>query len=218
MKTKKLLTATIATAITAASADAALVLTDHPQGATQTTFYDSLTNLATGNSPPATGGANRFGLRENTREGQSFTLASAITLDSIYLAYNDQRHTGSFDLEIDVGNNGTADHTFSVTVSNALQSGGNNSGPFHFLQFGLASENIVLAAGTHSFSVVGDVVNDGGTNDFVLAPLWRGNTYAGGQMLSNSSRDLVFAVTAIPEPSSALLGGLAGLVLLRRRR
>jgi hypothetical protein len=217
MNTKKLLTAAAATVITVGSADAALVLTDHPEGATQTTFYDSLTNLATGNSPPATGGANRFSLDAGDREGQSFTLASAITLDSIYLAYNDQQSTGSFDLEIDVDNNGTADHTFSVTVTNALQSGGNNTGPFHFLQFGLASENIALAAGTHSFSVVGDV--DNGEGDFLIAPLFQsGNPYAGGQMLSNSDRDLVFVVTAIPEPSSAFLGGLIGLALLRRRR
>jgi hypothetical protein len=203
MKTRKLLTATFATVIGAGSADAEMVLTDHPQGETRTTFYDSLVGLATGNRPPETTVMNRFSLDAGDRDGQSFTLDSVNILDSIYLAYNDQQSTGSFDLEIDVGNDGSADHTFSVTVTNALQSGGGNSGPVHFLQFGLASESIELDAGTHSFSVVGQI--DNGEGDFLIAPMWAGNEYDGGQMLSNSGRDLLFAVTAAPETSSVSL-------------
>lgn len=50
------------------------------------------------------------------------------------------------------------------------------------------------------------------TGDFGLAPVWDGNN---GQP---SDRAFVASMTAIPEPSAALLGGLGLLVMLRRRR
>lgn len=216
---KQALLATLAATSTVmiGSADAAVVLTDHPEGADRYEFYDSLTNVATGNRPIA-GTLNRFSLDVGDNDGQTFTLASAITLDSIYLAYNDQQSTGSFDLIIDEGNDGLADHTFTVTVSNALQSGGGNNGPVHFLQFGLASENIALGAGIHSFSVEGEV--DNGEGAFLIAPMFtNSDSYAGGQQASSAGRDFLFAVTAVPEPASgamALIG--LGAMALRRRR
>lgn len=50
------------------------------------------------------------------------------------------------------------------------------------------------------------------TGDFGLTPVWDGNN---GQP---SDRAFVASMTAIPEPSAALLGGLGMLVMLRRRR
>lgn len=201
------------------SAHAALVLTDHPEGADRFEFYDSLDildNLATGNRP-ITGTLNRFGLRTTNSDGQSFTLGATIILDSIYLAYNDQRSTGTFNLTIDVGNTGTANHTFLFSVTNDLQSGGNNGGPVHFLQFDVSSEDISLGAGVHSFSVAG-VSKDDGT-DFLFAPIFtNSDTYAGGQQLSSAGRDFIFAVTAVPEPSTGLLVAFAGSALFLRRR
>lgn len=197
------------------SANAALVFTDHPQGPTATTFYDSLTEVVAGNAPP---GNNRFSLDAGDIDGQSFTLASPIILDSIYLAYNDQQGTGSFNLLIDEGNDGSTDHTYSIALTTIgdLQTGGNNGGPFHFMQFDVSSDSIALAAGVHSFSVEGVV--DNGEGAFLFAPTFGGDDYAGGQLLSNATRDLQFAVTAIPEPSAAILGSLGLLALLRRRR
>ena len=213
-----LLAAFLASGVLAtSSANAALVFTDHPQGATATTFYNSLTNVIAGNDPP---GDNRFSLDAGDTDGQSITVVSATTLDSIYLGYNDQQSTGTFNLHIDLGNNGSNDHTFLITLSTLsdLQAGGGNGGPYHFMQFDVSSENIALAAGVHSFKVQG--VTDNGEGAFLFAPNFssQSTAYEGGQMLSSSGRDLVFAVTEVPEPCSLALLGLGGLCLLRRRR
>lgn len=49
-----------------------------------------------------------------------------------------------------------------------------------------------------------------------------GDTYAGGQRIgqntSSASGDMIFHVDIVPEPSTALLGALGFLALLRRRR
>ena len=195
---------------------AAVIFTDHPQGATAGTFYDSLTNVIAGNSPPSD---NRFSLDAGDNDGQSFTVASATTLDSIYLGYNDQQGTGTFNFHIDLGNDGSNDHTYLITLNTIgdLQTGGGNGGPFHFMQFDVSSENIALSAGVHSFSIEG--VTDNGEGAYLFAPNFSNTgAYAGGQMLSNSGRDLVFAVTSIPEVSSVLLLGIGGVGLLMRRR
>jgi hypothetical protein len=47
---------------------------------------------------------------------------------------------------------------------------------------------------------------------------WLGNGDTAGDSTRNVAGDRVFSVTAIPEPSAALLGGLGMLALLRRRR
>jgi MYXO-CTERM domain-containing protein len=47
---------------------------------------------------------------------------------------------------------------------------------------------------------------------------WLGNGDTAGDPSRNVNGDRVFSVTAIPEPSAALLGGLGMLALLRRRR
>lgn len=219
--------------LTAISANAAitvsnpdLIVTDRPQGATITTFYDSLTNVVAGN-PPIQTSSNRFSLDANDVSGQSFTLPTAITLGSIYMGYNDQQSTGTFDLRIDAGNNGSFDHTYTVTLGTVgdLQTGGANNGPFHFIQFDLSSAGIELAAGVHSFSLFG--VTDNGEGGYLLGTTHAGNNYAGGAQITGTSgstsgattgNDNFFAVTAVPEPSAALLGGLGMLALLRRRR
>lgn len=211
-----LIALTAACVYTAGSAHAALVVTDHPQGTNPDTFYNSLTNVEAGHAPSTTS-SNRFSLDVGDVEGQSFTLGSSITLDSIYMAYNDQQSTGTFNLYIDIGNDSSNDHTFSVTVLNSWQSGGGNSGPHHMLQFNLSSENITLGAGQHSFSVEG--ITDNAEGSFLIAPLFQTvDNYAGGQLLSNSGRDMFFAVTSVPEPSSFALISLASLALLARRR
>jgi hypothetical protein len=205
-----------------------LVVTDHAQTGGDTDFYDSLTNVATGNTPIQTG-SNRVSLDVNDVAGQSFTLGSAITLDSIYMAYNDQQSTGTFDLRIDIGNTGTFDHAYTVTLNTTsdLQTGGGNNGPFHFIQFDLSAENISLASGTHSFSLLG--VTDNAEGGFLIAPNFANDNYAGGSQITGTTggtgsldpaRDSFFAVTSVvPEPSTGLLLllGSAALLILRRR-
>lgn len=218
----KTLLITIATAGIAGTASAAivsspgLVVTDHPQApaSANDAFFNSLTDVVAGNPS----GNNRYSLDAGDIEGQSFTLDSALVLDSIYVGYNDQQSTGSFNLRINVGNDATIDHTFTVTLGaiGDLQTGGGNSGPFHYVQFDVSSENIALGAGVHSFSLEG--VTDNGEGSFLFAPLISGSdSYVGGQLLSNSGRDSTFAVTAVPEPGSLALLGLGGLLIARRR-
>jgi hypothetical protein len=210
----------------AGSVDAALVVTSHTQGTNPDTFYNSLINLETGLAPSDTG-SNRTSLdappSQSDSLGQSFTLTSSITLDSIYFAYNDQQNTGTFDFRIDIGNTGTNDHTYTVSVPNSWESGGNNGGDHHMLQFDVSSENITLAAGQHAFSVLGTLDNEDNGGAFLFAPfITQNDEYAGGGTigsLGNGSNDMFFAVTSVPEPSSSLLVASAmGLALLRRRR
>jgi len=134
MNTKTLLTALTAAGLFAGSAQAALIVTSHTQGTNPDTFYNNLTNLETGFAPTDTG-SNRTSLDAppSTADslGQSFTLGSSITLDSIYFAYNDQQSTGTFDFRLDIGNDGSNEHTFSVDVLNSWESGGGNAGDHH---------------------------------------------------------------------------------------
>ncbi len=205
--------------------DPDLVITDHAQTGGDADFYNSLTNVAAGN-PPVQTGSNRFSLDANDVSGQSFTLASAITLDSIYFSYNDQQSSGVFDLRIDVGNNGSFDHTYTVTLESVgdLQTGGGNNGPFHFIQFDLSAAGIALGAGVHSFSLYG--VTDNGPGGYLIATTFANNNYAGGDQIVGTSgpnsgaadvnRDAFFAVTAVPEPGSLALLGVGGALLAIR--
>jgi len=195
------------------TSDTDLSVTDHREGATITTFYDSLTNVVAG-SAPTSSGTNRVGLDVSDVSGQSITLASAITLDSIYMGYNDQQSSGTFDLRVDAGYDGSFDHTYRVTLETVgdLQTGGGNGGPFHFIQFDLSAANITLGAGAHSFTLVG--ITDEGEGGFLFGTTHGGDGYAGGDRLfasngsagnAQSGSDQFFAVSAVPEPSAALL-------------
>ncbi len=178
-------------------ADAAVIVTDHPSP------FDaqSVANVVTGNAPlGGTGLMDRISLDYGDTVWQSFTLPSAITIDSLYIGYNDQRVIGTITLAIDAGNDGTNDYTFTNIALAGLQPGGGNDGPVHYLQFDVSTENITLAAGQHRYVLIGTSENGQPVNGtgFIMAPIRnKTNTYAGGQSGTNAANDEVFAITEL---------------------
>ena len=107
-----------------------------------------------------------------------------------------------------------------------------NSGPGYWFRLDFTNESIALTAGQQAaffFRAVSETASD---SNFIFAPRYHlkdqvGETdeYLGGSTINGSGfapagsgHDFGFAFTVIPEPSTALLGALAPLSLLRRRR
>lgn len=107
-----------------------------------------------------------------------------------------------------------------------------NSGPGYWFRLDFSSENIPLTANQKAaffFQGLSETTTD--DSNFIFAPRWfstlTSDQYAGGTIVAGTNfnptgsgqvanSDFGFAV--IPEPSSALLGGLGMMILLRRRR
>jgi hypothetical protein len=163
---------------------------------------------------------DRFGWDTETF-GQTFSVASPGTIDSIYLGYNafDDGDTITITLSV----NG------SEVVSGLLLDGNNFSGdsssdsnasPYYWMRFDLSSEAVPVTAGSNSFTLAA-TANTG--NSWALAPRWVRNPapYAGGAasgLATSSDADMAFVVTVVPEPGSLWLCGLGALGFLRRRR
>jgi hypothetical protein len=105
-----------------------------------------------------------------------------------------------------------------------------NAGPFYWFRLDFTGENISLTANqTAAFFIQGFSETTGDDSTFIYAPRYSTTqVYSGGVAVAGTTfsplpvtsgtADMGFAVTVVPEPSSALLGGLAMLRLLRRRR
>lgn len=105
-----------------------------------------------------------------------------------------------------------------------------NAGPFYWFRLDFTGENISLTANqAAAFFIQGYSESTGDDSTFIYAPRYSDTqVYAGGVAVAGSTfnspsilagtSDLGFAVTVVPEPSSALLGGLGMMILLRRRR
>lgn len=141
----------------------------------------------------------------------------------------------------EIVNNATAATTFFtinladfVPSPNGLSgvSADTNSGPAYWFRLDFTNESIALTAGQQAaffFRAVSETASD---SNFIFAPRYHLNDqvgetdeYLGGSTVNGSGfapagsgHDFGFAVTVIPEPSSAFLGALAPLALLRRRR
>jgi len=198
----------------------AVVVTD--SGLTAPTFGSS----GTGYLGPTDA---RFGW-DNETVTQTFTLASAGTLDSFFMGYNAFEDGDTITLDISI--NGSSVATGLVLDGDNFSGTGsdNNNGPNYWMQFDFSSENISLNAGLNT--IVFDATANGG-NSWALAPrYWNAGgsgsgdgNYIGGVLTASGNpgfdgpEDLAFAVTIIPEPSAfALLGMLGGFMLLKRRR
>lgn len=196
------------------------------------------TEFATGHvnttAPDAAPLDSRFGWDPGETFGQTFTLDSAIFLDSIYFAYNgfdDPGLSGDFTFTVDAGDDGSNEITQMVNMASADFSGNSatdtNDGPTYWARWDVSSENQLLGAGVHSFSMTLDTIN-GTPVSWLLAPLNQisGDGYSGGAatgILSADGRDAGFAVsgTAVSEPSAMVILtmiGLAGLTNRRRRK
>ncbi len=175
---------------------AAVTVTDHPSP------FDpqNLPNVTTGNAPVGSP-FGRFSLDYGDSQSQSFTLDSTVQLDSLYLGYNDQGVPGEITLSIDAGNDGSYDYVFTNIVLSGLQTDGGDSGPVHYLQFDLSSENIELEAGQHKYYFEATLENGAQANgtDFIIAPIRNTtDTYAGGEssiLYNNGPTDATFAIT-----------------------
>ena len=180
--------------LAAVSVNAAVLVSDHPSP------FDVLTapDFATGNAP--SGSTGRFGFDVGETYGQSFTLDSAITLDSIYAGYSGYNDSSTVTLTIDAGNNGTVDYTFAGLVVPGTVHAGGNDGPFSHTQFDLSAEGIVLPPGQHAWSL--EMTAEDG-DSWAYAPSRNtGDTYAGGTATGvTSSGDNLFAVTGAIDTS-----------------
>ena len=228
MKTTTTILATLG--LLSLGANAAVTLTDHEQTSGSNPYLPSADapNYVTGWETID----QRFGLDGDKSPAeavsQSFTLANPVDLESIFVSYNDYRSSGTVQLTIDFGDDGSVDYdSGSITVS-GLTTGADpttpRTVPQNWLEFGLSAEGITLPAGLSSFTLTG-LSEDTPSSDFIIAPQYdiAPSGYADGEMklsFASTTGDLGFGITgtAVPEPSALLLLGLSGLGLLRRRR
>ena len=164
----------------------------------------------------------RFGWDSGESFGQSFTLGSDRTLDSIYFAYNEfgDGESITFDLTVDSGGGNVYIETGITIAGNDFSQGTGTS--LFYAKIDLSGENIALTSGSSSFSL--SATSDIG-DSWALAPCYStGNVYAGGAATGVPwsdpwTSDMYFAVTTVPEPATMTLLAIGGLgVLLKRRR
>ena len=195
-------------ALATSGAQAAVVVTDNAGvtptiGAEDTGYTGALTD--------------RFGWDTETF-GQTFTMPSASTLDSIYIVYNgfDDGDTLTMNLLVNGATIATGVLLDGDNFSGDAASDTNNS-PVYWMRFDVSAENVALNAGSNNFSMVA-TANTG--SSWALAPMRNiNNVYAGGSSTGvGGGGDLGFVVTAVPEPSSSALIGLGGIALIFRRR
>ena len=180
----------------AGTAAANVVVTD--LGATAPTGYETGHLVAN---------TNAFGFRLANTHGQTFQVATQITLGKIYIGYQGGL-TGAatateVTLTVDAGNDGgAADLTESFilgTGGTAITQGG--AAVVHWLELDVSSSSLLLAAGTtHSFLLTADSVT-GAANTWYLAPSYTfSNDYTDGEVLGKltegPNRDANFAVSA----------------------
>lgn len=146
----------------------------------------------------------------------------------------------TFDLRIGTISGTTLTPIFTTTATytgGAFANGTNSSGTGNFLTFDLSGVDEQTALGTLSANTMYFFEIASGTGDpFLELNSTAANGYAGGYAFRGDNASVVDAdgtvtlppnggdfafhagLTAIPEPSAALLGGLGMLGLLRRRR
>lgn len=177
---------------------------------------------------------DRRNLQADRVLAQSFTATSDFQLASIFITY----HSGvandafSFDL-ISVANvNATGNAITGISLiggprslnapSNVTTTDPASAGAAGFpLEFAFSGDAVNLTNG-QGYAVV--FAAEGNNLSFK----WKydsadGNLYSGGRFFDSTGTggaldDAVLAITAVPEPSSALLACLGALALLRRRR
>ena len=222
---KRFITAlTVATGmlISLGSANAAVVMSVISLNPDNNTFQDpdnlELDVLLGGSAPTPNG--NERDVDSNRRNAQSFTVASNFTLDKIAINYQALNATG-----ID-----TTFEFFRVADANAasLTVDGSILESFTFNGAHSAFSGATVN-GTLVFDITDIAVETGdafairfqtGSGEHSIKWRFIGG-YADGRHYENNggqNNDYTVGLVAIPEPTTALLGGLGLLALLRRRR
>lgn len=178
----------------------------------------------------ATPGSNERDIDSNRSNAQSFTVASNFTLDKIAINYQSLNATGintTFEFfRVADANAGTLTvdgsilESFTFNGSNAAFSGATTNGTLVFDITDIAVETgdtfairFITGGGEHSIKWR---YFDASTDSYAGGDAYESNSAANAQV---SGKVYSFGlVAAIPEPSTALLGGLGLLALLRRRR
>lgn len=200
---QKLIAGALVTALSMTVVQGAVTVTDYPDP------FDihSVSNIATVNGPVAepsvgVGDYSRFGLDAGENDWQTFTVPTAIQVQSLYYGYNDYRAGGEITLSIDAGNDGSDDYAFTGIILTNLTAGGDNDGPVNYLQFDLSGESVTLAAGMHKFTVA-CTSEETNSISFIIAPIRNStNTYAGGTSKYSDGdpavpNDAIFAITSV---------------------
>ncbi len=190
------------------------------------------TQAASGNT------GNTIALQDNRRLTQTFQLSDPLILEKMYISVTSLAQNRDFTISIfsvaDT-NAGTAGPT-PPSGTNLLATVSLNTGTLstgnQFLEFSFTgADAITLAASTGTAGYAVQLNRADGTVPFNWVKYRQGSSgtdlYADGQAYStnfsdswagNSDFTLAFSGTVIPEPTTALLGGLGFLMLLRRRR
>lgn len=142
----------------------------------------------------------------------------------------------SAEIITDAASSGTQ---YTINIADALAGGlsgkttapaDSNTAPFYWFRLDFTGENILLTANqAAAFFIQGYSESTGDDSTYIYAPRYSDTqVYAGGVAVAGNTfnspsitagtSDVGFAVTVVPEPSAALLGGLGMMILLRRRR
>jgi hypothetical protein len=222
---KTLLTSLLITGAISTLTQAAVVLDGTSSWPTTSSFQTTTTD----NSERDTG--------VNRDAGQTFQISESFTLDAIFIEYQASNPYGDGNMTIRIYQIASGTQNASNTaptpigsdllnVTFALNSTTRAAANFttsttetSVLKFDLTgSDEVFIPEGTYALMFEEDMAGRAFT--------WRSNNangYSGGRQFDNlanlgSQLDGKLALTAVPEPGAALLGGLGLLALLRRRR
>lgn len=213
------------------SSDAAIIVS-------QTASFPGTTAVETFETPNNGGGLTIINSRRAT---QTFQVTTGFTIDKIYLGISTTGINASETFSVSIftvsdtnaGNpNSVPTGTNLLTTTTEVASLG-TAGSGGFLTLDLTgTDEIFLAATTGTAGYALQIQNTNSTGAFIWLLNAAGDSapgsdqYAAGQAYetdlgggtNHGNSDFVLGFTAIPEPSTALLGGLGLLALLRRRR
>jgi hypothetical protein len=174
----------------------------------QVTVTDNGTN-APAIGPDDTGhmvSNNRFSWDSGEWFGQSFTVAQAGKIKSIYIGYN--AFDDGDDLTVTLSVNDVEVQSGIFLDGNnfsGIEATDGNAGPFYWMAFDLSSLNVAVNAGTNSFKMV---ATDGTelTGGYPVAIRKdNGDNYTGGAGTGQGIPDIVFAVTVFVPPKGTVL-------------
>jgi len=180
--------------------------------------------------------SNAMAMLGNRQLTQTFQLSEPLVLEKMYISVTGLLQNQAFTISIfsvadtNAGTEGTPPSGTNLLATASLNTGSLTTGT-QFLEFSFGGDDaITLAASTGTAGYAVQLNSAASTAPFNWVMHRRGTSgpdlYPEGQAYSshfgtwaaNSDFTLAFSGEVIPEPTTALLGGLGFLMLLRRRR